>query len=108
MNTSDLVGGILSELAVTHKGVKVPFTLIVDAEDDRVVFYSRLRLKQLIRLQELHLELAIFAGYQLAHPLFEANLLYVVLLVRCVHHHGNIIRIFLFGDACVDSKVAIT
>lgn len=56
-------------MAVAHEGVEVTLTLIVDAEDDRVVVHSSLRLEQLIRLQELHLELALVACNLLTHPL---------------------------------------
>jgi hypothetical protein len=48
LDPCDLVGGILRELAVTHEGVEAPLTLIVDAEDDRVVVHPRLRLEQFI------------------------------------------------------------
>lgn len=88
--------------------MEVPLTLIVDAENDRVVVHPRLRLEQLIRLQELHLELALVAGYLLSHPLLQAYFLYVVLLVRCVHHHGDIIPVFLLGDTSVNPEVPFT
>ncbi len=88
--------------------MEVPLTLIVDAEYDWIVVHLRLRLEQLIRMQELHLELALVTGYLLPHPLLQAHLLYVVLLVRSVHHNGNIIIVLLLGDTSVHPEVAIT
>ena len=107
MHTGDLIAGILGELAITHEGVKGTLALIVDTEDYGVVVHPLLRLEQLVRLQALHLELALFEWYLLSHPLSKSHLLDIVILIRSVHHHGYIVPILLLGDASVDSQVAI-
>ena len=94
-------------MAIAHKGKEVPILLIINAEDDWIVVHLILPLKQFIRTQILHVELATFERYLLTHPLLDSHLLDVIFFVRGVHHDRYVVPILLLSDASIDAEVPI-
>lgn len=88
-------------MTITHKSIQATLSLIINAENNWVVCV--IVLEKLILPHILEIKLTFLEGYLLTLPCYDSHFLDIIFLIRCVHHSGHIVHVFLLSDASIYS-----
>ena len=105
VGTRNVLFAVLLEVSIAYEGKQLAVLLVVDAEHERVV--GVIDLEKLVTLHEGLIEGDLLKGEVLVHPSADAELLDVVVLIRCIHHRWDVVHIPLLSHAGVHSQVGI-